>query len=404
MNNIANKNNVRKQFSTILSGLVIIQLINFLFSLLLPKYFTPDAYAEFGIFTSILFIIIEIINAKFDIAVMLGKDKTEVQEIINAAFSIATIQTAILLLLVAVVLAVVNFIPKVYILLPACCLFYGIHQPILVYLNKMENYMSINTFRIIQVLITACITLAMGIMQLQHALIYGFSIGLLISTLYTLKFTQPKFSISELKKMYNTYPQFPKYGTWSALLNNISRNSIPLLLSLFFTPKWIGLYTYATRLLNAPTGMFSSAIGQIYFKKASILKNEVLKKETKKLVSSIFLLSIIPTCIILFFGKDIFSFFFNATWAKAGIVAQYLILWYLLGVITSPISILLDLKNKLKFELLYNAILLTVRILSVTVGGMLGDFYLSILLFAASGVVMNFILLYYIFTYILPND
>lgn len=390
-----------RQFSVLFAGLIVVQVINFLFSLVFTRYFTPEVFAEFGIFTAVVFILIEIINAKLDIALMLGKDDDEVKRILNAAFTMACIASLLLFTFQTIFLF---FIPQVYLLLAPTIFLYGIQQPILVYWNKLEKYSSINIFRTIQVICTGVVTITFGILHIRHAPILGFVFGLCISTIYLLLFTRPKFSWETLKQILKLYDQFPKYGTWSALLNNFSRNSIPLLLSAFFPMQLVGLYTYATRLLNAPTGMYTSALGQVYFKKAAASEIGELKKITQNSIRNTFLLGIIPSIIILFFGREIFMFLFHNEWADAGKIAQYLILWYLCGVIVSPISTILDIKNKLKFEFSFNLILSLCRVMAILVGGLMQHFYLAIFLFVVVGIIMNIFLLYYIQIRILYVD
>ncbi|MBP8192726.1 MAG: oligosaccharide flippase family protein [Chitinophagales bacterium] len=401
MNMASENTSFFRNFSALFTGLVVVQIINFLFSLILPKYFSPANFAEFGIFTSVVFILIEVANAKLDIVIMLGKDENESVKILNAAFTVAVLAFFILLLIEFLFLF---FVPKIYLLIPFTILLYGIHQPVLVFLNKKEQYSSINLFRIIQVLITCIVTLALAIKNIEHALIWGFMSGLLAATIYVLKFVQPKFDFEATKEIWAQYDQFPKYGTWSSLLNNFSRNSIPILLSGFFSQQMVGFYSYATRLLNAPTGMYTSALGQVYFKKASEQAHPDLKKSTQKVIVFTFLISILPTLFILFFGKELFFSLFSGEWMEAGKIAQYLILWYFLGVIASPVSSLLDIKHKLKFEFGFNAVLFTSRIIAIAIGGYLHDFYLSLLLFSVVGMLMNIYLLYYINYHILKND
>lgn len=390
-----------KNFTTLFVGLLLVQIINFLFSLVLPKYFSPIQFAQFGIFTSIVFILIELINAKLEVAVMLGKNSEEAKQIVIAAIT-AAILLSILTILISI--PIIFFYGKIYILLPLIVLLYGLHQPILVYLNKIENYKAINIFRIIQVLVTCVATLLFVFLKIKTALIIGFFIGLFMATIYSLQFVSIKFDIEIFKQKIKQYDQFPKFGTWSSVLNNFSRNSIPLLLTQFFSQQLVGFYAYSTRLLNAPTGMYTTAISQIYYKMASETEHQHLKKETHKIILFSFFIGIIPTLIILFFGKDIFYLMFSGEWLASGKIAQYLILWYFSGIITGPISFLLDVKNKLKFEFGFNIAFFLLRITAICIGAFYHDFYLSILLFCAVGVFMNLYLLWYINFNLLKND
>ncbi len=401
MNATSESNSIFSNFAKLFSGLALVQIINFIFSLILPKYVTATSFAEFGIFISILFILIEIINAKLDIAVMLGKNEEQAESIANAAIGIAIIISGLLLL---IALLFFFFVPIIYIAIPFITLLYGIHQPIITLLNKQEQYHKINLFRTIQVSTTAITTLVLAYLKVPHALIIGFGIGLFLSTWYTLHYIKFNIHFEQIKTTLKQFDQFPKFGTWSSLLNNVSRNIVPLIMSPFFAPQLIGYFTYATRLLNAPTGMYSSALGQVYFKNAAHLDAKTLKSTTIKICITSFLLGLIPTILFLLFGQELFLSLFGTEWQAAGKVAQYLILWYFAGVIVSPISSILDIKYKLKFEFIYNLIVCIARIAVIVLGGIFQHFYLSILLFTIVGILSNLYLLFYIHTQLLEDD
>lgn len=401
MNATSESNFIFSNFAKLFSGLALVQVINFIFSLILPKYISATSFAEFGIFISIIYIFIEIINAKLDIAVMLGNSKAQAENIVNTAIGIAIILSGLLLL---IALLFFFFVPKIFLIIPFITLLYGIHQPIITLLNKQEQYQQINLFRAIQVSTTAFATLALAYLKIPHALIIGFSIGLFISTWYTLRFIKFDIHFEQIKATLKQFDQFPKYGTWSSLLNNVSRNSVPLIMSPFFAPQLIGYYTYATRLLNAPTGMYSNALGQVYFKIATHTDTKIVKSTTIKICITTFFIGFVPTILFLLFGQDIFLHLFGTEWQTAGKVAQYLILWYFAGVIVSPISSILDIKYKLKFEFIYNLIVCIARISAIVIGGILQQFYLSILLFSIVGILSNVYLLFYIHTQLLKDD
>ncbi len=401
MNSDNGKKSIFKNFTALFTGLLLVQLINFLFSLILPKYFSPNAFAEFGIFTSLVFIFIEVVNAKLDMAVMLTKEPKDTKKLLDGAFTFAVIISFIVLMACVPICLLFS---KVYILLPFTLLLYGIHQPILVYLNKQGKYSTINIFRIIQVLTTSLVTIILGREQVSHSLILGFVSGLLLASLYSIRFSPPRFSLTALKESLKEYDQFPKYGTWSSLINNLSRNSIPLVLAQFFSQQLVGFYSYSTRLLNAPSGMYNSALSQVYFKMASEESHETVRIQTKKIILFSLLVSIIPTLLLLFFGQEFFFLLFSGEWIEAGKITQYLILWYFMRTITSPITSILDVRNELKFEFRVNIILLAAGITSIIIGGLLNNFYLSLLLYSISGILINLYLLYFINFNILKKE
>src|SRR5690606_22321416 len=98
--------------------------------------------------------------------------------------------------------------------------------------------------------------------------------------------------------------------------------------------------------------------------------------------------------LILLIGPEIFRMVFTKEWLMAGKMSQYLILWIFSTAIISPVALLLDIKQKLNFELGYNASLLMLRIGALLAGVLLQDIYTALLLVCIVSVVMSFYLLY----------
>ena len=124
------------------------------------------------------------------------------------------------------------------------------------------------------------------------------------------------------------------------------------------------------------------------------MTNVALNKYIKKLVWFGFLLGIAPALLILLIGPEIFRMVFTKEWLMAGKMSQYLILWIFSTAIISPVALLLDIKQKLNFELGYNASLLMLRIGALLAGVLLQDIYTALLLVCIVSVVMSFYLLY----------
>jgi O-antigen/teichoic acid export membrane protein len=348
-----------------------------------------------GIFTSLVLILNELVNAKLDMAVMLPEDTAEASSIVDAAYTGAGI-FSIFLIIPAGLLA--WFYQTAYLLIPLTVWLSGIQQPIVVLLNKTGQYKRISTLRIIQVATTIPATLLLLIVQVPHALIIGFCMGIAAAALFSLRYFQPRFNITLLRDKLREYGQFPRYGTWSALIN------IPLLLAQFFSSGTVGIYSYATRLLGAPSGLYTGAVGQVYWQAASKEDNRELRKTTLRLMAWTLLLACIPAIAIAVYGQEIFAVLFGNVWREAGKVAQYLILWYVAGLFITPVSVVLDVRNKLSFELKYNIVLFIGRAAAIVAGGLTGNFYVSLLLFVAFSMLMHIYLLYFIYFKVLQDE
>ena len=385
-------------FLKLFSGLAVVQLLNLGFSLILPRYYSPVDYAFFGVFTAIIFILIEIVTLKLDVTIFFQKNDEEALEIVHAIFFICFCFTLIVLVL-SVCLSL--FYDSKYILLSLSLLLYGMVLPLSAWFNRQKDYRRLNTYRIIQALMIPVLSLLFIIVFKWHfGLVLGFILGQMAGLLYLL-FSFHHFSFDLIRynlvsKYLHKYKHFPKYGVVSSLIGSISRNSIVLFVKYFFGSTNAGYYTMSSRILNAPTGMYQSALSQVFLQQASHLENAALKVYIKKVIWFGFFLGILPVVLLLFLGQEIFGFLFGAEWLMAGKMSQYIVLWFFSITLVAPVGLMLDIKQKLRFEAGWNSLLLILRMTAIFAGVLLNDLFLMLLILCVVGVAMNLYLLYYV--------
>jgi O-antigen/teichoic acid export membrane protein len=185
------------------------------------------------------------------------------------------------------------------------------------------------------------------------------------------------------------YKKFPLYSTWSALLNIISWQLPPFLLSAFFTTSIVGFYDLGTRTLRLPMDLLGGAIAKVFFQRAAKAEWEgdlalVVEGVFKRLVA----IGMFPMLLLGLIGRDAFALVFGANWAEAGVYVQILSVWTFFWFISSPMSTLFNVLEKQEFGLRLNLANLATRLVSLLVGGFLNDVRLGLLLFGASGVVV----------------
>lgn len=396
------RNSFLQKVTWLFSGLFLVQVINLSFALLLPKIYTPQNFSLFGIFISTVLILSEVVNLRLDQALMLPKAEEESIFIYRKALKIATIIS----IFVSICVGVYFFSPwynseySSLLWIPFSILLQGWIQPTLTYCNKSQLYSKINTTRISQALVMGLVScLPFIIFTKKIFLIEGYVAGQFISLslLLPLIYKNISYKIEADNLSIQPYIKFPKYGTFSSLLNTISRNSVIYILNFFFTPYFVGLYTFTNRLVQAPIGLITSSIGQAYFRDASMAENsQELKQLTFSIERILAIVAVIPVSIALLLGPQIFEFLFGAEWRGAGEIARYLALWYGTSLIVTPLSMLIDVKGHLKWELGYNFIFAFFRIGVLILCGLWGDFKWTMILFCTVSVIFNLYLLYFI--------
>ena len=85
-----------------------------------------------------------------------------------------------------------------------------------------------------------------------------------------------------------------------------------------------------------------TSLGQVFFSKISEAKknNLELMPIVLKVTKYLFLISIIPFLLILFFGEDLFSIVFGSEWAFSGRLSEIMTPWLWINFIISPLSVI----------------------------------------------------------------
>lgn len=385
-------------FVKLFSGLALVQLLNFGFALILPRFYTPGDYAFFGVFTAIVFILLEIITLKLDVTIFFPKEDDEAIEIVHAIF-LVSFCFALVTLLVSIWISLIY--NPAYLLLSFSIIVYGMVLPLSAWFNRKKEYRRLNTYRIIQAICIPVLSLCFVIFLDWHfGLVLGFVLGQLVGLVYLLfSFKQLNYALLKftlVRKYIHRYQHFPKYGVLSSLVGSISRNSIVFFVKYFFGSSSAGYFTMSTKLLRAPAGAYQSALSQVFLQQASHMDNASAKVYIKKIVWFGFALGILPVIALLTFGQDIFGFLFGTEWLAAGKMSQYLVLWIFAMALVTPVGLMLDIKQKLKFELGWNIVLMIFRLCAILIAVIFNDLYLMLLLLSVVGVLMSVFLLVYV--------
>lgn len=174
-----------------------------------------------------------------------------------------------------------------------------------------------------------------------------------------------------LLKYYN---DFPKFRLPSQLLLVFSAKA-PLLFSAWlFGVETTGQLGLALTILALPLSLFGQSIGQAYYSEIAQLGKKQPKQIyqiTESITKKLFLISIPPFLILLFFGPVLFEIVFGTQWRDAGVFASALAVFLLSQFVSSPITNTLSVLGKEAYFLQIN-IVRTIAILAV--------FYLSFIL------------------------
>ena len=159
------------------------------------------------------------------------------------------------------------------------------------------------------------------------------------------------------------------------------------MLSALFSPAIVGYYALGNAVIRLPMNIIGAAIAQVFYQRACEAKNkgesaEVVEKLYRRLVA----IGLFPMMLLCLIGEDLFSIVFGQNWAEAGLYAQILAPWMFFTFISSPLSTLFSVYERQGSALVVHSAIFLTRLISLYIGGVLGNVYIALGLFSITGV------------------
>ena len=392
-------NNILK----LVSGSIIAQVLGFLIYPIITRMYLPEDFGTFQLFISISSVLAIISCLSYQVPIMLPKSDEDSANIV-----------ALCVILIISFSIISGFVFTHYsnqigniLNTPELCT-YMRYVPIIIFLNglffvlnswlaRRVKFGSVATSRVFNSLSSKLIQVGMGINKPSAiGLIFGYISGYLIANAVMLKSLKSdvrlfkNISYQNIKKVAIRYKRFPRYSLMAQLINTSSFQLIPFMLAYFFSSTVVGHYSLANQLLVLPMILIGNATDNVFFQRASEMKNktgnikDILSGVHRRLIS----IGLFPTIVFMIIGEDIFSLFLGSNWYTSGIYAKILAPWVYLRFIYFPLSSIFDILEKQNLELYFNIATVIAIFVSLYVGGSYGNPITSLILLSTIGVLL----------------
>lgn len=411
MLNTIRNNTFVKNVATLITGTAISQAILFIFTPILTRIYSPEEFGLFAIYVAIVAIIGTVTSLKYEMAIMLPKDDFDAQAlfflsiVLTFIISIVTLIGVVVLTLFFSEFGFVQKIDSFIWILPPGVLFLGLFQVFFSFSSRNKFFSTISIGRVGQS--SASVAFQVG-MKMAFAFSRGLIIGNLIgsfisfSILLFKNLKEGKFQINEVSLLRirhnaSVYKDFPKYQSFTSLINALSQNLPVILFTALYAPEIAGFYALTQRVLAAPSALISESTRQVYYQKASELYSEgkSIKRIFTKTTIGLVKVAILPYLAIGIFAPFIFSLFFGKEWETSGVYAQLLIVWSFFLFINPPAVSNVFILGMQKFFLKFEVVSVCLRIISISVPFWIyNSHYYSVLMFSLTGILLNVFLIY----------
>lgn len=348
----------------IFSSSVLTSLITIGLSPLVSRIYTTGAFGLYAIIFATASILSELVTLKYERAIILPEKNEDAISVFWLSIILSLLFSSCLYL-------------PIYFFEETILIFHNVEKSLLVYLLpiisfvlasnvsivnliiKLKYYNLMTSNRIyVSVLLNVMIIL-LGYLKFEElGLIISYTLSNLFSSILLLIgiYKNHKLFIIkyiEIKFWAKRYLNFPKFYIPSVAVESSTFNLPNFVFMRIIGASFLGNYNMSNRIVNTPMGLIGNAIRTVF--NQTVAEAYAAKKTHIKIFKDnfyrLFFIAIIPVTIIFICGPQFFSLIFGDNWYDAGMIARYLAPVFLFRFVSSPLSAVLTIYEKLNYDL-----------------------------------------------------
>ena len=368
------------------------------------RLYSPADFGDAAYFMSVIGIIASISSLRYDASIVLTDSSKEARVMLLASALICLL-VSIIAWTAATLLHEMNPgwiapIGKYLGIFPLAIFLSGFSQIMISFLSRYKRFSQIGTMNTSKVVVQQLYRIALGAAGFASALqmILSVLMGLILSLALTAKYLRTvvnkmradRIRLKELRHGIRRYKNFPLYSSWTYFINILGIQLPFLVVGKLFGIEKVGYFSAAVILLGVPQ-LFSSAIGQVLYQRSVAAKSEgnlaiIVFEIYKRLI----IYGIFPFGLIAIYGPELTTFVLGERWATSGRYAQLLSSVYFCIFFSSPLGHLYNILGLQRINLRFNFFRLLTQILSLMIGGLLGNIYIALLGYSVSGSIFRY--------------
>lgn len=208
--------------------------------------------------------------------------------------------------------------------------------------------------------------LIFGHMIFSGAGLVGLCIDLMRKDRRLIRSFKLKASFASAKEQY----RFPVFSVPEALMNTISAELPIILIAAIALGQEAGFLMLAMRVIGLPMALIGSSVSQAYLSEARHkLANGSLESFTRSTMWTLGRIGIFPFAFMGLVSPFVFPVLFGESWLSAGYLVVWMVPWFFLQFMASPVSMVLHVLQKQLWAAVLQALGLFIRLGMVWISG-----------------------------------
>jgi O-antigen/teichoic acid export membrane protein len=380
-----------KNISVLVGATAFAQLITIITIPILTRLYSPEDFNVLAIYSSVIALISVVSCLRLEIAIPIPKEDEDAVALLF--LSICSVVGITILTVIGVVLLSTQ-IEKVtdgqligfMWLIPLSVFFAGVYKALQYWATRKKAFSLVAKTRLSQAVSGSGTQLGFGYTGMAP-------IGLLIGQLVNISggviglsryFLNNNLSlvrvlnVDKLKSTFKRYDRFPKYSVLESFANTGATQIPVILIAYYAVSAEAGFLMLATRLLSIPISLIGSAVAQVYISEAARKYEKGLLKEfTHKIIITLLKIGAIPIAFVGVIAPFIIPLILGERWERTGIIISWMVPWFLMQFITSPVSMTLHITDHQKLAMILQFVGFLLRVGTVMVGGLYFQEYIT---------------------------
>mgnify|MGYP000891569583 CR=1 FL=1 len=344
-----------RNMTKLITGDGIARVIGLITAPIITRIYLPEHMGVLSVFTSLVALMVPFGTFRYSLAIPLPKNDGSAFNISVLSFLLLSISTLFLFFIFMffgqgiLVFFSMDQITIYWWLVPIAFAGTGLYELLSGWAIRKKEFNPLAKTKVWQKIIGDVVKVSFGFIGIRPlGLLIGYILnqaGGIIRLFKDLKkhFVNNVRYISKKRIIFfsKRYSDFPKYRIPSQFLLNLSAKAPLLYFAWHFGADTTGQIGLATMMLSLPISLIGYTTGKAYYAEIATIGKRMpdkIFKITKNVARKLFLFSIIPFSVILFFGPVIFEIVFGVKWYEAGVFASILSPYLLTQFIYSPIS------------------------------------------------------------------
>jgi len=362
---ISLKSEFARNVLLVMTGTAVSQIIGLIVTPILTRNYLPEHFGILLIYMSILTIVGTVSTGKYERVILLMKSEKDINKIVLLCFFISLGVSFILFIVIMtcsdLIVSYLSFERSLYnwlFTLPLLLVIYSLYVVFSMVLNYQKKFKTLSTAKIVKTLSSIIVSLTcIFFLNDARGLILGEFSGYTLSMLFVYSSNRNYFSFNKkalvgIRKIATRYKSFPIFNIPSDFMNMTSSQMPAFFLTTYFSASITGFYSLMKRVLDAPVGLLSTSVLEVFRQKAAIQYTEqgnckILFVKTAKTLA---IISIIPFLLLFLFAPQLFSFVFGREWAIAGEYSRIFTIYYYFKFVSSPLTYMFYIAEKQKMD------------------------------------------------------